>query len=339
MRSRAGESGRYSGEKYKLFITHIPARGAGPPDPSIPDAPVFFGKLDGSFARSCAGQSPAGPVCGDVLGWVDYPTEAVQAMIVRATWRVILCIFLSAALASLIGCGPKTTTLHTSSTFTPESVEAWGLGIGGVVSVVAEDRAQLTSSEELGELLRLSIMEERTDLKVQPAGALSAALGSNRHREILSAYHAKGALTREVFAGVDSLLQRSVRYLVFARVEGDVINHTASGTEDSGMNKASERKVTVSFQVWDLPGADSAWEGRIAGSESNQVSYSAAEEEEEEDGGGIWGAIADWIVSALFGGGDDEDEASRQPFPEPPTFEQAIEPVFHEFAKKLPKEE
>jgi hypothetical protein len=257
------------------------------------------------------------------------------------------------ALVLLYSCGPKVTQLKADPSFNYGNLTTGRIGIGGVTSLVETYEVPTIMREELSRLLQLCIMDKREDLEVQPAGTISLAMGEVRYHDILDRYSKAKELRPKVLSEIDSLTQDAVRYLVFARIEEDVIERDRSGEHEENYTEVTcttTRSVMVSFKIYDLQKRSCAWSGLVSGDISNEniflIEKEGVEEEyieekeEEEEGLSLWGCcIAGFIVFLdILSSGEEDDSEEPLEYPEPPALQNVLKKVFWGFAETLPRE-
>ncbi|MFC1683094.1 hypothetical protein ACFL0G_02655 [Candidatus Zixiibacteriota bacterium] len=247
-------------------------------------------------------------------------------------------VAISCLLLMLFSCGPKVSRLETDPSLTPASLRTQQIGIGGVTSLIVCEPGSEMSGKDMSNLLRLCIMEKRVDLEVQPEERTRLAVGPGRYEKRLDTYRLTGEIEPEVLNEIDTLLQNAIRYLIFARVEGDVVERGTSETvnnqgeddEYTEVKYTSKRTVTVSFVVYDLQQKIPVWSGLVSDDEANHKTHTIEEEDES-----FLGSVVKGVIGAVLFGDDDEDQG---PYPDPPEFQQVLKKVFEGFALLLPGE-
>jgi hypothetical protein len=217
------------------------------------------------------------------------------------------------------GCGTKVIGLRTDPSFTYDSLYAGGIVVGGVTSLLDEGETAATRRHRAS-LLRVSILEKRPDIDVQPAEAISQAVGQESYAAVLDDYRLGGELDQARLAQLSEVLA-DLRYVIFARIEDDAIDSgitvqrdTARG-EDTRIFRTS-RTVTTGFQVYDLTAGNPVWSGYIK------------EGKKEENRYVEYSNLGQALVAALLG--------NEPEYPMTPEFDEVLRKIFEGFAEHLP---
>ena len=213
------------------------------------------------------------------------------------------------------GCGAKVIRLKTDPSFTYVSLSAGGIVVGGVTfcrvceELETAERFRVHSAS----LLRASILEKRPDIDVQPAMTITRAVGPESYNALLDDYELAGELEQARLAQLSEALD-DLRYVIFARIEADVIDRVTTFQGDTTTYEIT-RTVTTGFQVYDLAARIPVWSSTITASEKKENEY--------DQSGGFF---SDLIESLFF-----------NKYPSPPEFNELLRKTFERFAKQLPK--
>ena len=225
----------------------------------------------------------------------------------NSTWLLFCAVFVVAG-----GCGTKVIGLRTDPSFTYDSLSAGGIVVGGVT--FRRDEVETAASRGFSaSLLRASILEKRPDIDVQPAMTITQAVGPESYTALLDDYELAGELEQARLAQLSEALA-DLRYVIFARIEADVIDRDTTVQGDTTTYRIT-RTVTTGFQVYDLTARIPVWSGTITESKK--------EENEDVQDGNFFG---DLLVALLF-----------NKYPSTPEFNKLLRKTFEGFAKQLPK--
>ena len=216
------------------------------------------------------------------------------------------------ALSALAGCAaarpPHVLGLSHDPSFTYRSLDSGRIAVGGVTSI-AGDTAHSPSTRVRSESLLInSLRETHPRLQVGPAGAAAAEFWDKAHGELDS------SSLHEMSARLPKL-----RYVVFARIDTDVIDSTEKVTVDLSHNESTElstsRTITVGFHVYDMSLRRSVWSGQFTQTKGSSYSY-----DEPRD-------VVDVLVTAVLG----------HSYPDPPAQDKVLRLIFDAFAESLPQ--
>ncbi len=229
-----------------------------------------------------------------------------------ARWLLLCAVFVVAG-----GCSTKVIGLRTDPSFTYDSLSAGGIVVGGVTFWVEVETAE--SRGQSASLLRASILKKRPDIDVQPAITITRAVGPESYTALLDDYELAGELEQARLAQLSEALD-DLRYVIFARIEADVIKRDIEFATDPATDKEKRiykttRIVTTGFQVYDLATGTPVWSVHVEASKSTELTYTK--------GGNFF---VDLLVSSLL-----ED------YPSPPEFNEVLRKTFEGFPKHLPK--
>ena len=229
-------------------------------------------------------------------------------------------LFSAVFFVAAVGCGTKVIGLRSDPSLTYESLSTGGIVVGGVTSLPDKAETAATRSQ-MASLLRLSILKERPDIDVQPTGVIIRALGQESYAELLEDYRLAGDLDQARLAQLSEVLS-DLRYVIFARIEDDVMDRSTTverdTTADVDVTKyVTSRTVTTGFQIYDLAAGVPVWAGYIKKKQENENRY--------REGG-------DFVTILLEGLLRGEPE-----YPNPPALNGVARKTFEGFAENLPK--
>jgi len=225
------------------------------------------------------------------------------------------------ALSALAGCArpPHVFGLLHDPTFTSQSLDSGRIAVGGVTSI-ADDAAHSPSTRVRSESLLInSLREAHPLLQVAPAGAVAGEFGGKAHGELLDRYQRVGELDSASLHEMSARLPK-LRYVVFARIDADVIDSTETVTLDSSQNEHTElsrsRTMTVGFHVYDMSLGRSVWSGQFTQRKGSSNNYDQPR------------GLLEALVTAVL----DPHE-----YPAPPAQHKVLRPIFDAFAESLPQ--
>ncbi len=225
------------------------------------------------------------------------------------------------ALSALAGCvhPPQVFGLRHDPTFTYQSLDSGRIAVGGVTSI-ADDAAHSPNTRVRSESLLInSLRETRPLLQVASAGAVAVEFGDKAHGELLERYRSVGELDSASLHEMSARLPK-LRYVVFARIDADLVDSTETVTTDSTGKDHTElsrsRTMTVGFHVYDMSLRRSVWSGQFTEIKSSSNDY--------DEPSSLLGAV----VSALL---------DPYEYPAPPAQHKVLRPIFDAFAASLPQ--
>ncbi len=225
------------------------------------------------------------------------------------------------ALSAVAGCAhpPQVFGLRHDPTFTYQSLDSGRIAVGGVTSI-ADGAAHSPRTRAGSESLLInSLREAHPLLQVAPAGAVAVEFGDKAHGELLDRYGRVGELDSASLHEMSARLPK-LRYVVFARIDADVIDSTETVTLDSTQNEHTElsrsRTMSVGFNVYDMSLRRSVWSGQFTQRKGSSNNYDQPR--------GLLAAV----VSAIL----DSHE-----YPAPPAEDKVLRPIFDAFAESLPQ--
>jgi hypothetical protein len=237
----------------------------------------------------------------------------------RAT--VVATLAGGALALSALGCArpPEVFGLRHDPTFTPQSLDSGRIGVGGVTSIAGDSVHSPSTRVGFESLLINSLREAHPQLQVASSGAVAAEFGDKAHGELLDRYRRVGELDSASLHEMSARLGK-LRYVVFARIDADVIDSTETVTLDSAQNEHTElsrsRTMTVGFHVYDMSLERSVWSGQFTERKHDSNNYDQPR------------GLLEAVVSALL--------ESRE-YPPPPAQHKVLRPIFDSFAGSLPQ--
>jgi hypothetical protein len=228
-------------------------------------------------------------------------------------------------LLAVIGCSNSATRVAPNPNFTYQKAREGGFVLGGVCSLLEDQRDPLSLSNEMAAALQHRLVKSRRDLKVTSWGDFRRAVGDSTALRCIVSFRDHGSLDSALVESVAAALDHEPQFLVMARIERDLVE-TEEGTvfhgkdEPVGALYISKRLAAVAFTVYDLATGDWVWGTAIDG-----IATSERELAMESFLGKVLGEI--------FGTRSDET------YPEPPDFGTAVDQAFEVLVGQLPKEE
>ncbi|UCE02219.1 MAG: hypothetical protein JSW67_13350 [Candidatus Latescibacterota bacterium] len=252
---------------------------------------------------------------------------------------------LSLALGAF-GCGPSVKGLRHDPSFDYASMSADQIGVGGVTSLVHETDDVDALRSQLASMLRLQMLDAQGAVEVTPTGVFRSTLGGDAYGALLDEYRLNGQIDRATLAVWDSSFGGACRYVVFARIEDDIVKESSSSGEehDAGVQYAvtklsTTRTLTVAFSIYDLHMTKSVWSAHLTDGRANTNKYRGApvptskeasgDKKEKKEEKSTVEEIVVAVVEMLT--------AEEMVYPEPPTLTEVAERVFRGFAKNLPE--
>ena len=234
----------------------------------------------------------------------------------------------------LTGCATKMVGLRHDPSFKYETAISGKMAVGGIATL--SDELKLRDTDRAANVLRAQIIEARETYNVAPMGVVMNALGKKQHQKLVSAFNETGTLSPVWLNTLKKKLPNQ-RYVVLSRVEGNDINKDRSESYDqdskgnaiysrSTIRSTVTRRVTTSFNIFDLQLQKSVWSGML--SKSARASNSFRKVDDKSIVG---------IIRAVKA--QDIPDEQRFPYPEPPQLVSVLGDIYRGFAKNLPKED
>ncbi len=225
------------------------------------------------------------------------------------------------ALSALAGCvhPPKVFGLRHDPTFTYQSLDSGRIAVGGVTSIFDDPVHSPRTRAGSESLLINSLREAHPLLQVAPAGAVAAEFGDKAHGELLDRYGRVGELDSASLHEMSARLPK-LRYVVFARIDADLIDSTETVTTDSTGQDHTElsrsRTMTVAFHVYDMSLRRSVWSGQFTKRKDSSNNYDEPR------------TLLAAVVSVVL---------DPHKYPAPPAQHKVLRPIFDAFAASLPQ--
>ena len=230
------------------------------------------------------------------------------------------------------GCGPHVTyDRGKAPEFDFRSLVQGGIAVLGATTTRGTWDERVEEREALTHSFEDALLRERKDLKVLRVSEIRTGMGEVPFEDLLDGWDRYAELSTEELAALDSLIGARCRYVALGRIEDAEVSNDE--TEDTSGERAkttlrTTRTVRISFRVYDLQTARSAWNPTLTGSDDNEETI-----EEDEDEGGLLDALISGLVEGLLGlGGDPE-------YPEAPSTDRIAAKVFIRFVKELPRKQ
>jgi hypothetical protein len=256
--------------------------------------------------------------------------------------------------ALLAACTTPIRGLDHDPSFTPASIDASGLAVGGVVA--ARRPLDPGRRASYADLLRTALRAERPNLTILTADAVVSALGENDYEVMLRQYRELGAPSAATLSLLSKRLERA-RYLVLARIDRNETNRwTAEEAIDDSKGKRigtkthyrHGRTVSVSLRIFDLDDGSSVWSGSVekAAWNENTEEVRDADFDDDRKRQSVGKDLRDAALAGLAIGALDallgDDAGSNpspppDPYPDPPGESDLLEQAFRGFGQNLPQ--
>lgn len=208
--------------------------------------------------------------------------------------------------------------------FTYGSLDSGSIAVGGVTWVTGDEAPSAATRSQFESLLATALTDADPRLTVMSAGAVAAALPEGSHGKLLARYRLAGELDSTALYEMSDRLS-NVRYVVLARIEGDVTERSETVTRDTLEKKpkyehvslAVSRTMTLGFQVYDMSLRLAVWSGRLSRTDDASNNY--------EDPTGF----LESLVTATLRG--------PHKYPDAPAQINVLRHVFQDFAESLPQ--
>ena len=248
-----------------------------------------------------------------------------------ARWRVTAVTVATLAVGIVVsGCGPHVTyDRGDGPDFDFQSLSQGGIAVLGATTTRGTWDERVEEREALTHSFEDALLRERKDLEVLRVSEIRSRMGAIPYEDLLDGWDRYAELSTEELAALDSLVGERCRYVALGRIEDAEVSNDE--TEDTSGERAkttlrTTRTVRISFRVYDLQAARSAWNPTLTGSDDNEETI-----EEDEDEGGILDQLISGLVEGLLGLGDDPE------YPEAPSTDRIASKVFVRFVKELPR--
>lgn len=217
---------------------------------------------------------------------------------------------------------PAAEDVWTAEGFSRLSARQDGLVIGGVAG--SGDEWTPYEKDLYPDLFREKLQEGKDGLRARGAETLRLRLGAERRTQLMDEYLRDGTVSPETLAEIAECGVAD-RYLLLARVTRDSVGHylKADSPSEGQHVKATTRSVVVDADVFDLRTGATVWHARASYERCETVSY---EVEEEKN-------LVDTVVRGVLGAG--ERKSKRPGYPDPPTMEELLRPLFGGLAEEI----
>lgn len=228
-------------------------------------------------------------------------------------------------LATISACaGPQIYGLRHDRSFTYQSLDSGSIAVGCVTAVGRESVPDSITRGQFESLLTNSLRDGYRGLEVRSAGAVAAEFGDSLHGEVLNRYRRAGELDSATLHDMSARLAKP-RYVVFARIESDVIDSAETVTQDSADKKLNVEQVvrlrfrtmTVGFHVYDLSLSRAVWSGELVKADTASSTYSQPRK------------LVASVVTAIIRG--------SPKYPTAPSQNKVLRLLFDDFAESLPQ--
>ncbi len=238
----------------------------------------------------------------------------------------------------ITSCATKVHGLRKTADFTYTNVQTERLTIAGIVHTGEnwDYKKQISTANQF----RVELQEKRRDLLVDNASPLIKKIGRGLYREILREIEEDGILSEKSLTILGQNITKR-RYLVFARIESDIIENdrtesaitNAEGKEtgDRNLTTTTKRSMDINFSVYDIRNKYLAWNGIIKKSDRNDLEYTIRKRDGVDK-------IID-LVSAFSSKKNTESMNKKYPFPKTPVDRDILAYAFRGFAENLPSKD
>lgn len=245
--------------------------------------------------------------------------------------RFILAFGLILLAATFSSCGTKVVGLNHDPTFTYAAMNGGGLAVGGVVHPLGYGERYLNPNE-MADHMRLQIMRQREDVRVRPVGVVRTAMGEGFYLDMMRDFEMGATMDEAHLMAMREVVSEEVRYVMFCRVEDDVIRqyqkHTTQGKDEEKkdvLEMRTSRTMTAEFRVYDVDQGYWVWQGHLTKRRVNKNRYVQEQYQNEDE-------LLEIVVGVIL------DEIAEKPvYPRPPNSKSMLTPMFRNFAKKLPE--
>ncbi|MFG1500094.1 hypothetical protein ABMA70_07765 [Halobacteriovorax sp. XZX-3] len=237
----------------------------------------------------------------------------------------------------ITSCATKVHGLRKTADFTYSNVQNGRLTIAGIVHTSEnwDYKKQITTANQF----RVELQEKRRDLVVDNAGPLIKKIGRGLYRELLREVEEDGILSENSL----TILSQNVtnrRYIVFGRVESDIVendrtetaltNSEGKETGDKSLTTTTKRSMDINFSVYDIRNKYLAWNGVIKKTDRNDLEYTIRKRNGVDQ-------IIDLVEA--FSSKNAESMNKKYPFPKAPVDRDILSYAFKGFAENLPQKD
>lgn len=242
--------------------------------------------------------------------------------------------FIAAICGCLIAC-VSVQGLYQDPSFTYASIKQNNIGVAGVVSVPRKLKAR--EQNACANVLHTALVEKYPGLVIMPAGDAVRAMGDSSYRQMMRYYRDNGVVPSDYL----NILRRHVshmRYLVFARILEDRVEHSRQTTDQQdGTNKIEYQttlSLTIHLDVYDVQTKNIVWSGSVTDSTYNANSYTAASTDtykHESIGHEIVQDVASMLTTQTV--------EQHHEYPSAPSVKQFLQTIFSELLTRFPKQQ
>ncbi|MEW5735161.1 MAG: hypothetical protein AB1921_09920 [Thermodesulfobacteriota bacterium] len=251
--------------------------------------------------------------------------------------------FLLAAAGLLLflcfSCTPKVQGLVQDPDFTAGAIMDNGLAVGAVTGPTGP--LPQGDASLYGRVLIDRITKERKLFRVKPLEQVMTAMGPEAYGKMVAQYAQNGIVSQEFLQDLKSV--QGARYLIFARIDADTVDHSNSTSSNEVVVKRDQngnpvktqtevtnrytttRSASVGFDIYDTSTGRSVWSGSLQDTASTGTDY----KDISDPGKNGWDTLAKDVVRNVVLG--------PREYPSPPPLQQVLEGIFKGFAKGLPK--
>lgn len=228
-------------------------------------------------------------------------------------------------LASVRACaGPQIYGLRHDRSFTYQSLDSGSIAVGGVTAVGREAALDAATQSQFAGILTSSLRDGYPRIQVLSAGAVEAELEDSVHGELVNGYRRIGDLDSAALHEISDRLPK-LRYVVFARIESDVIDSAETVTQDSADKKLNVEQVvrsrfrtmTVGFHVYDMSLSRAVWSAQLMKADTASNAYTQPRK------------FVEAVVTEIIRG--------SPKYPSAPTPSRVLRLLFDDFAESLPQ--
>ncbi|UCF18656.1 MAG: hypothetical protein JSU87_11985 [Gemmatimonadota bacterium] len=234
--------------------------------------------------------------------------------------------------------GPKVENLVIDPEFKDRPLENCTFLIGGVTSIVSEDKSHDISTAAGAGYLRDRLGEDLPGVNTIPATMVIDMMGQEDYWRFLENYKSTLNVSDEDLLKLHGPLTANPgpAYLVMVRIENYERWQTKSEARDStgaltNKYRRAHRKIVAKFNLWDIKSQKPVWSGQLGyvATATNDYPQSDVNWSDEL---GLLGSLIDIVEE-----GAAIDEEKTYVYPEMPDFWWASNRLFHNFAEALRK--
>lgn len=192
---------------------------------------------------------------------------------------LLLMTILVLGLCIVPACKTQVRGLVKNPSFTYEAITSGKMAIGGVTSALRSMREE--ERNRYADIMRMRFLGERETFKILPAGIVANVLGHEAYRSMLDEYRTYGRLSDTMKRNLMTKF-KTVRYMVFARIEKDNISKSRIEVLYDEYGKELENNKTImeitrstdaSMNIYDLRTGVTVWSGTVEKISSRSNEY------------------------------------------------------------------